>query len=781
MKQKIIKLFVACLLVLLFKSVSASVIMGGDKSATAHANTTVCPRIEYVIIFWSPFAEVNNDWFRVERTTDPSWSFAQVISGEINSCGTCGGNDYSFADNGPFINGVTYYYRVKALSNSGNYSDHDIGQINFPVLQAVDWKSQVTNEVNIGSTSNNPNDYVWTEESSNITQGVTINLTPTEIMPIYLEQNNSKINFSVQPYSFMNYIEVNIDNQGYTAIYDGSTIQNFIWTNPSALTSTVGDHSLYVNWIHVPSGTIYHREYTVRIVPKSNALFIDNHCNTMRLWEGDDPDNEIPIILSSGFDAYNTKGEQYYRSAGNDLINCLLDKGFKVYVIIYKYNSQNIKNNAATYASAVKYISSINNNQKVIAAGISMGGIIARYALAKAENDGTPLPASKLLTLDSPHQGAVIATDLQEYRKDKTSGDGFAEHASNNPSAKELLTYNAYDPSGGTHNNFYNVELNTLNGDGYPHLTENIAVAFSTPDPNPNSGDWLTINVTPFSGQSETFSLTTDLLAAGSYLPRVNADPVALGFGDYWALNFLIIPQVFLLPTVSITQSSDPTFMYHTSALDIVDGQSKFDVTIIPSVTSYHDVVPGDIIEPLVNALVTDHVYIQNKTITNTRTYIGKKTITAGNNVTNEIPFGDVNIEPGADVTFKAGESIILKPGFHAKTGSIFHAFITTSPVTSCDGTPANQRLIEQNPEVSFVPGKDCKIQVFPNPVHSVLTLRSDNIGVDLIEIIDVYGKVVASYGSLTEINVSACQPGVYIIRAMRTDKQTCTERIVIY
>ena len=51
-----------------------------------------------------------------------------------------------------------------------------------------------------------------------------------------------------------------------------------------------------------------------------------------------------------------------------------------------------MKSNAAVYTSALKYISQINDNRDVFAAGISMGGIITRYALAKAESQNNPLP-----------------------------------------------------------------------------------------------------------------------------------------------------------------------------------------------------------------------------------------------------------------------------------------------------------------------------------------------------------------------------------------------------
>ena len=50
--------------------------------------------------------------------------------------------------------------------------------------------------------------------------------------------------------------------------------------------------------------------------------------------------------------------------------------------------------------------------------------------------------------------------------------------------------------------------------------------------------------------------------------------------------------------------------------------------------------------------------YIQNETITDSRTYVGKN-IKVGRNVTNTKPIGDVIID-GADVLFQGGDVEIL-------------------------------------------------------------------------------------------------------------------------
>jgi len=66
---------------------------------------------------------------------------------------------------------------------------------------------------------------------------------------------------------------------------------------------------------------------------------------------------------------------------------------------------------------------------------------------------------------------------------------------------------------------------------------------------------------------------------------------------------------------------------------------------------------------PLYQKLIT----LENMTFDATATYIAKDSITAGQNLT---------VEAAGDVTFRAGDRIVLKPGFTAEAGSQFHAYI---------------------------------------------------------------------------------------------------------
>jgi hypothetical protein len=681
---------------------NASIILG-NKGYTYQSIPGVC-NSDYVQIYWTTDLEINTDWFQVLRTTDanavshPDQVSGTGIGSRINACGTCSGHSYSQNDVGPFIPGTVYYYIIQVLSSNiitgPTYTYYYICTFTDPVPVSVDWKAQVTDYVDISSTPSTPSSYVWGQES-NIIEGAGVNVLPTEIRAIYFEQNNCIVDFTTRlsdvsntaPF-FMASLQVNYDNQGYSTIYNGGPIADVVWNSPNTF-SSLGQHDLKIIWLDAVSGNYFDREYTVYVCETSQQFFKDNFCNDMRLWEGPgDPTTQIPLLLSEGFDANNIRSEEFYRYAGQNLIDCAIQKGFKVYVLNYAYNSQDIVNSAAIYSSAISYISSINNNAQVVAAGMSMGGVVVRYALADAENSGTPLPVSKFVSIDSPQQYAVISADLQNFLNSShcaIAPPPYSTNALNNMAAEELLKYNTFDPGGSIHQNFYST-LNSLNGNGYPHLTTNIAVSFSNGLPNPNSGTWESIKFTglfdiyPVCGQVDNIALSADELVAGSYLPLIST-----------ATDEKDILWGFLTEN----RITNPTFIPYISSWDIVNGNSKFDITIKSGSNSYHDVVPNDIVTPLINAMLIDNLFLQNKTITDTRNYIASQTITAGSNVTSSVPVGDFVVDNGAVVNFTAGQSINLQPGFEAKAGSFFHASIVPPPafVAQCDGSNAQQGM----------------------------------------------------------------------------------------
>jgi hypothetical protein len=108
----------------------------------------------------------------------------------------------------------------------------------------------------------------------------------------------------------------------------------------------------------------------------------------------------------------------------------------------------------------------------------------------------------------------------------------------------------------------------------------------------------------------------------------------------------------------------------------------------------------------IVNVVESDIVYLQNKTIGDNHTqmdptyryrawYKAFTRIEIGNLVTPKTDPGDYIIEKTGEITVYAGESVVLKPGFHAQNGSKFHVFIKRD----CAQPPMNVPVYGYLPE----------------------------------------------------------------------------------
>lgn len=661
--------------------------------------------------------------------------------------------------------------------------------------QTDDWKFQVRQFVEIASTPADASEYSW-QYLQNDFQGIQINLAPDgNDVNIYVEAGNAKIDFNHwitaggDASHLLFYLAINVNNTGFVELYEGSAVLNYVW-DCSNVFDQEGTYSLTVKFIDL--AVIYYRNYNIIVVPESSKLFRDQYLNTMRVWESQNS-NSIPIVLSSGFDAYNIKPEQYYRSAGKDLFNCLLENGYDIYVVYYRFNPQDLRNNAAVFSSAINYVSNnYYNGQDVIAAGISMGGLISRYALAKAENDGSPLPVNTWISLDAPHQGAIISEDLQTYLKKQMKNAPFDRYALENDAAKIMLTKNVYDEQGSMRSAFQN-ELLSLNGDGFPHLTNNIGVSFSTEAPNPNSGVWLEID--PPILPPESFVLSPEEKVAGSFLPAMNSERYTIRIlgGIWWG-------------TVTITQLNDPTFISHKSSLDYSNSYTtKFSETILPFSTYYHGEVPFEIIEPLITALKFPRdIFIQNVDLSGNIEFSARNSITAGKDINANQPPGDVNILANSNVVFKAGSLIQLKNGFNAKNN--FLAKIEDPETIIC--ATENQLLnksstsvqdenyhsieVKVEDELSFIPDPDidffadekAEIRMYPNPILDRLLLVFVGIK-DIqanISIFDGVGQIVMNktidYSGHNSFDVSWLPSGTYVVKTI-TNKSIYTHRFI--
>lgn len=280
------------LFVVTTNKVFSLVFYGGYSIIPFVVGPTFCGIIQNVRVTFNTTLEVRMEKYRVVRSLSSSNPSGTVINsssngGWINACGTCTGQSYTIIDSDVLSTGV-YHYWVQSLSKdswfgTGIYAWHNLGTRTVPVPESVDWTSQVAGWVNTGTTPVVSSAYTWHEETK-IKQGVQINLLANEVADIYIEQNNSILEFNTFFNNYFIDLRVNIDNQGWVVLYNGSAKLSYVWQNSASFFS-LGDHVMRVSWVHTPSAQIYSRTYNIHVVPKSSKFFKDNYCNTLRLWK----------------------------------------------------------------------------------------------------------------------------------------------------------------------------------------------------------------------------------------------------------------------------------------------------------------------------------------------------------------------------------------------------------------------------------------------------------------------------------------------------------------
>ncbi len=343
------------------------------------------------------------------------------------------------------------------------------------------------------------------------------------------------------------------------------------------------------------AGNIYSHKYVVYVVPPAFRGFIDDEGNRMILWDDGDQTIDNPFIIIEGFDPENDNNPNMYYKKSNGLFDKLKSLGQDIIVLDFAEGGIDMATNAQYVADAIHYIASIRSGTTPIKLlGVSMGGVICRFALAKAEHNGIPLDVSHFVSVDSPQQDAVIDTDLQEYiKRKKMNPGGFASMA-----AKQMLRDNVF-ATANEHDNFYNI-LKQLNGDGYPDLCKTIGVAFAPNIPNANSGKWLDVktNIAGYVDWESSIDPGEPIKEAGSYLPVTST----LQWGSA-PLPFKLSLGVHVV-SYELRRFTHPTFIPHKSALDLDEyGRSKFATTIASTTHGFHDEVPPSVVDPLIDAL----------------------------------------------------------------------------------------------------------------------------------------------------------------------------------
>ncbi|MFI9511342.1 hypothetical protein [Nocardia sp. NPDC052566] len=129
-----------------------------------------------------------------------------------------------------------------------------------------------------------------------------------------------------------------------------------------------------------------------------------------------------PMIFADGFNYGPSNLDDLwqwfnapYSEAGEQLFDQLLAAGIDIVLLGFDTRHDYVQVNAGVVrACLAKVIAERQGNAKLITGGVSMGGLITRYALAAMEADGDNHDTETYLSWDSPHNGAWVPLILQQ-------------------------------------------------------------------------------------------------------------------------------------------------------------------------------------------------------------------------------------------------------------------------------------------------------------------------------------------------------------------------------
>lgn len=296
------------------------------------------------------------------------------------------------------------------------------------------------------------------------------------------------------------------------------------------------------------------------------------------------------------------------------LVEALRQGGRDVWILAFDDVKDPIAGNALAVSDAVAQAAALaGEGARVDVIGISLGGVIARHALARDEAEEGPSKGKVRLfaSVDAPHQGASVpralqaglwvaggrapreimtSYALQNFLYEWVGPENWSKKSCGFPVNREIY------PSTAAHDWYY-ARLNALNGDGYPRLSRNVALANGGIEPR---------------RQREGDAMYVARASIGVLIGSVEVCREEYKAGPYDVLPGSLQPQGLVPRRVEssgvrfdLEVKFEPTFIPTISALDVRDGRSRFDAVFIPKDGPYpHGVLPPGALDFLIRELL---------------------------------------------------------------------------------------------------------------------------------------------------------------------------------
>ncbi|MFC8793386.1 esterase/lipase family protein [Streptomyces cinereoruber] len=155
-----------------------------------------------------------------------------------------------------------------------------------------------------------------------------------------------------------------------------------------------------------------------------------------------------PVIMCDGFSLGKSDLKWLYSGLDRDFpfLTELRDRGRDVILVGYEERSASILDNAeAVMAAIMSAHGQVSSDAALTVGGFSMGGLVARYALAKLERLGHPAHVDLYFSYDTPHRGAVVPIALQAFAHFIPWPNNPFARQMNSPAARQML-WRHYDP-----------------------------------------------------------------------------------------------------------------------------------------------------------------------------------------------------------------------------------------------------------------------------------------------------------------------------------------------
>src|SRR5690554_465263 len=201
-----------------------------------------------------------------------------------------------------------------------------------------------------------------------------------------------------------------------------------------------------------------------------------------------------------------------------------------------------------------------------------------------------------------------------------------------------------------------------------------------------------------------------------------------------------------------------------------------------------NDEVEGYIV-PLQNKVIGEN-HVQNSSYEYKAWYKSRDQVIIGNNVTPKTNPGDYIIEQTGNITVFGGQSVLIKPGFHSKAGSTFHAFIDrpsdcyrdyAKSGSSDSSDDDNKNTTKTNTEKSSIT-EELQIKLIPNPNSGNFIFEINQVNPNgALYIFGLEGKLYYEQvvnQSQTCLNISL-KSGLYLA-VYKTPTETKTTKLII-